>query len=169
MRLRVQTFDEIVVKWVERIPDDLVSPFVWLGRLTSPALWMALLVTLQVVVVTPGILPLVAAAVIVFMPLATVIKFFFRRKRPATVFVASMRIKSYSFPSSHAYSAVVATGYLAYVTWHIHVAVSIACLVLAGVIGISRIRIGAHYPTDVAAGWVLGGVVLSVILSIFGR
>ena len=151
MRLRVQTFDEIVVKWVERIPDDLVSPFVWLGRLTSPALWMALLVTLQVVVVTPGILPLVAAAVIVCMPRATVIKFFF------------------SFPSSHAYSAAVATGYLAYVTWHIHVAVSIACVVLAGVIGISRIRIGAHYPTDVAAGWMLGGVVLSLILSTFGR
>ena len=169
MRLRAQAFDEIVVKWIERIPDVLVPPFVWLGRFTAPPLWMAFLVALQTFTVTPGALPLVAVAVIVCIPLATVIKFFFRRKRPATVFVASMRIKSYSFPSSHAYSAVVAAGYVGYLAWPAHVTVSIACAVLAGVIGISRIRIGAHYPTDVAAGWALGVVVLGVILSTLGR
>lgn len=169
MRLRVQAFDEAVAKRIERIPDDFVAPFAWLGRFTSPPLWMAFLVALQALVITPGALPLVAVAVIVSIPLATVIKFFFRRKRPVTVFVASMRIKSYSFPSSHAYSAVVASGYLAYVTWSLSAVVSIACVTLAGIIGISRIRIGAHYPTDVTAGWVLGVVVLSILLSTLGR
>jgi undecaprenyl-diphosphatase len=39
-------------------------------------------------------------------------------------------------------------------------------LAVALLIGISRVRIGAHYPTDVVAGWMLG---LTVLLLIVGR
>jgi membrane-associated phospholipid phosphatase len=95
-------------------------------------------------------------------------KLFFRRKRPPTLYAAAMKVKSYSFPSSHAYSAALAGGYLGAEAFAAGVVVvGISLWLFAIVIGISRVYVGAHYPSDVLAGWVLGGGIAWFIATLF--
>lgn len=99
------------------------------------------------------------------------LKQFLRRTRPDTSYVTSMRFKSYSFPSGHAFGALLTYGLLAYLAtkfgpmpWGYVSAASLSALII--VIGLSRVYLGAHYPTDVLGGWLLGGVVLVAIIKI---
>ena len=68
-----------------------------------------------------------------------------------------------SFPSGHTLYAFVAYGYLAYLTVRLTGLpvwfkgfVALAALVLALLIGGSRVYLGTHYPSDVAAGFLIG-------------
>lgn len=168
MILRAKQLDAIGVELLSKIPQQAVRPFIWLGRFTTPALWMVAVLLVQYLVLTSGKFSLEAVLIMALLPLASVVKLFFRRERPATLFVANMRIKSYSFPSSHAYSATVAAGYFAAAVWPLSFAGAVALVTCPLVIGISRIRIGAHYPTDVVAGWLFGGVVVWLVLAFVG-
>ena len=70
--------------------------------------------------------------------------------------------QGYSFPSGHSASAVAVYGGIAREfrkRWIWVVAVIIALL-----IGVSRFIVGAHYPTDILAGWVIG--ILAILFSI---
>jgi membrane-associated phospholipid phosphatase len=89
------------------------------------------------------------------------LKLHFRRIRP-TVPWALVTEHSFSFPSGHSVGAVVLYGTITYLIWsHLHdfaqrtTVVSCALLLIAG-IGLSRVYLGVHYPTDVAAGYLVG-------------
>lgn len=162
----ISRFDQVAADIVARIPASFEKPLIWLGRVSTPLLWASYLVILHYMFISNGALSGDVLIVLMVLPLASLLKLFFRRKRPPTIYAESMRIKSYSFPSSHAYSATLAGGYLAVVmhekSWVIPAA-AMALLVIT--IALSRIRIGAHYPSDVLAGTLLGTVVLWVIVS----
>ncbi len=79
---------------------------------------------------------------------------------------------SYSFPSGHAMGATIGFGMLAHLAvehwrtlrgrrgpaW----AIALACAVL---VGISRVYLGVHYPSDVAGGWAAGSAWLAVCVT----
>ena len=70
--------------------------------------------------------------------------------------------QGYSFPSGHSCNAVTAYGSLAAhekkrkFLW-------ILAVVLPLLVGFSRVFVGAHYPTDVFGGWVLGAIIVLLI------
>lgn len=67
----------------------------------------------------------------------------------------------YSFPSGHALNITVATSVLILLLWPLLpnaarvVAVAVAVLVVLAV-GLDRVLLGVHFPSDVVAGYVLG-------------
>jgi undecaprenyl-diphosphatase len=66
----------------------------------------------------------------------------------------------WSFPSNHAAIAAAAAVALMFVSRRVgHVA-----LVAAGAMAVARVWVGAHYPHDVVAGCVVGGLVASVVM-----
>lgn len=69
-----------------------------------------------------------------------------------------MAVQGYSFPSMHTSNAVCTYGTLALCARRRTVTVISVGLIL--LIGLSRIMLGVHYPTDVLAGYAIGGIML---------
>jgi cation-transporting ATPase E len=89
------------------------------------------------------------------------------RPRPLAAWMAAPAT-GYSFPSGHtALSAVYGT--LAYLLsksfhrWRSKVIIWQVAIALAFLIGVSRVYLGVHWPTDVLGGWALATLWLSVV------
>ncbi len=90
-----------------------------------------------------------------------ILKMSFHRSRPIPP--GLVQASGYSFPSGHAMVSFVFYGMLIYLIWinfkprktTYLISFFIVLLILA--IGISRIYLGVHYPSDVIAGYAAGG------------
>jgi membrane-associated phospholipid phosphatase len=69
---------------------------------------------------------------------------------------------SYGTPSGHAQNAVVLWGRLA-AAFRRPVVLAI-CIIIILLISVSRLYLGMHFPTDVLAGWIVGGSLLAVLI-----
>jgi undecaprenyl-diphosphatase len=101
--------------------------------------------------------------------LVLLLKLHFRRLRPDLPW-AFVHEASYSFPSGHSVCAVVVYGTLLYIglrrlprMWQRVMACAVAAALILG-IGTSRIYLGVHYPSDVAAGYFVGVVWLTAVI-----
>ncbi|AYW47590.1 phospholipid phosphatase [Tetragenococcus osmophilus] len=109
------------------------------GKKYVDAIWLSL----GVAVVAGGINPL--------------LKLFFTRKRPLLEHLVTET--SYSFPSGHATASMVFYGSLIFLVplfiqtkfWRIGLQTCLAIFILF--IGISRIYLGVHFPTDILGGY----------------
>jgi len=95
----------------------------------------------------------------------------FQRGRP--IFASEFKVDGTSFPSGHAMAAFIGWGVLAYlVAAHVHHArarriIFTSAMFLILLIGLTRIYLDVHFVSDVAAGFLAGGVWLSVCISGF--
>ena len=96
------------------------------------------------------------------------LKFAFRRPRPQVFFGVAPH--SYSFPSGHALCSFCFYGVLAGLIaartrWPaLRVAVGVIAAMLVAAIGLSRIYLGMHYPSDVVAGYLAAAMWVSGLL-----
>ncbi len=96
------------------------------------------------------------------------LKQLFARARPQ-LWERTVEVKFYSFPSGHAMISMVIYGWLGYLLgsrfpkqrWWIYG----WTIILVAVIGLSRLYLGVHWPTDVIAGYTAGLVWLIACIS----
>ncbi|MEH2323796.1 MAG: phosphatase PAP2 family protein [Nostoc sp.] len=100
--------------------------------------------------------------------LNTGLKLFFSKSRPE-LWHQLISEKSFSFPSGHALGSVVLYGFIAYelATHYPNFAKFIYSLtvILIAAIGISRLYLGVHWPTDIIAGYGVGFLWLMICIT----
>jgi undecaprenyl-diphosphatase len=96
------------------------------------------------------------------------------RPRPSPELVqVAMQIPHGSFPSGHVVNLTAIFGFLAFLIWtHLPASwwrtVLLALLALPIVtVGFARVHAGAHWPSDVLAGYLLGGVWLALSIYLY--
>jgi undecaprenyl-diphosphatase len=103
------------------------------------------------------------------------LKLGFHRERPSGFSVVStIPGQGYSFPSGHAMVSIAFYGALAYVGWRVlagwHRPLWMGTMVaIIAIVGMTRLVLAAHYPTDVLASWALGLLWLDITLVGVGR
>ena len=94
-----------------------------------------------------------------------ILKLVFERSRP-DLWEQLIVETSYSFPSGHAMLSAALGLVVIYIFWATRyrwpVAVAASLYVL--VIGLSRLYLGVHYPTDIVAGWLVSGAWLVAVV-----
>ena len=112
-----------------------------------------------------GVLPLVG--------LIPLLKFLIDRTRPSPELVQVFSdFGGMAFPSGHAFQAVVVFGFFIYISgvlirrrWlRLSCQALLATLIL--LIGVSRVYLGAHWPSDVLGGYFLGVLFLALLLTL---
>jgi undecaprenyl-diphosphatase len=109
--------------------------------------------------------------------ISTVVKAFVQRPRPLPeqVQVVLAPLGGSSFPSGHVLTYVGTYGFMAFVANGVIANPSVRWPVTAGLVGLvvlvgpSRIYLGHHWPTDVAASYTLGLAYLTGLLAIYHR
>lgn len=108
--------------------------------------------------------------------LDTVLKGVIRRKRPVDGPARVLKvINAPSFPSGHVMNYVAVFGFFAAATianvkprWLRYLLTSI-CGAIVSLIGPARVYLGAHWPSDTAAGYLFGGLYLGGLLELYTR
>jgi undecaprenyl-diphosphatase len=100
-----------------------------------------------------------AIAILGSVIMNAVLKLLIQRPRPQLPWAQTPL--DFSFPSGHTMNALVfylALALIAWVIWgpRVGIPATIAAVVLAALIGVSRIYLGAHYFSDVVAGFLAG-------------
>lgn len=173
MRHLAQHLDSRVTNMIASLPVSLKPFFLMVTMLGDPIVTVLIgaFVCVYGYLDSNVRLALVGVTIWVVIGIGGALKLIFGRERPLTEYVLNMHFQTLSFPSGHATGATIAYGALAYIAWHslpqpwnfIAVLLSIVVIFL---VGVSRIYLGAHFPSDIIAGWMLGAVGILFIIFI---
>lgn len=169
-------FDTIVRSAIIGCRNEILNPILihitYLGNAKTIILFCTVLLLYKKTRIEYG-LPL-AIADSCSATIQTIIKVIVHRPRPPVEnFLISQG--GFSFPSGHSCSGLVFYGLFAYLLFHtavdktVHKVLGISFIALFLVIGVSRIYIGVHYPTDVLGGWSLGLAILTTAIWVLNK
>ncbi len=153
-----QTLDSLM-KWVSFLTGDWRAPV--LVVVGSMAAWRCLGKREAVLVLMTWL----------SSPISSGLKLMVGRPRPTADLVAVFQAEpGNSFPSGHAFLAIVFWGLLAYFALTRLKGRSLRMLTFSGLvviiiwIGVSRVYLGAHWPSDVIGGYICGALFLASLV-----
>jgi undecaprenyl-diphosphatase len=177
----------ICAHWEPRFPGDLrltllvqsvdgkllESVMEWVSRLTGG--WRALVLIIAGSLATWRCLGRLEAGLVLMTglspPIYSGLKLAVNRPRPTPDLVQVFQAETGNgFPSGHAFLAIVFWGLLAYFALTRLQRRSLRVLTLSGLlviillIGASRVYLGAHWPSDVLGGYVVGALLLTALV-----
>ena len=87
--------------------------------------------------------------------------------------IYDIKAQGYSFPSGHAMNSATIYGslssYQSRVKGHTVPWLLVLAFVLPFLVGLSRILLGVHYPTDILAGWAVGALIAVLLTEVHKR
>jgi undecaprenyl-diphosphatase len=143
--------------WVETMCRDLTS----LGSPSVLALITVAVVSYLLIEGKRGVALFVAMAIAGGAAFESLLKLGFARPRPELV-SHLVNVDSFSFPSGHATMATITYLTLGVLLARVQkrrrmkVYLLAVAVVLALIVGFTRVYLGVHWPTDVLAGWCIG-------------
>ncbi len=165
-----QHFDEAILWWMHGQARPWLDWLMWLiSQLGTPVFLLAVGLAVAIFFFRRYGRRREAVAMLLAMGLAALLnqlsKFGFHRPRPH-LWNTSIQLHSYSFPSGHAMGSMAVYGsaalLLSYAFPRHRWAFRLIAAMLVLLIGLSRIYLGVHWPTDVLAGFAAGLVVMFV-------
>lgn len=173
---KVIKFDDIVINSIQGLETPFLTTimrfFTFLGSITAIVLLAVVIMLIFYFVFKLRselllFLGVIVGANILFITL----KLIFHRARPDLHRL--IEITGYSFPSGHSTNAIAIYGILSFILWrHIptkwgRTVVVILSVLMILAIGISRVYLGVHYPSDVIGGYFVGGFWLIISIWLY--
>lgn len=173
MKETVLDFDRTLTKWIAATFGQSTRPFFSLVTHLGDPLTVGIITSS---VIGYGIyssnmrLLMAGFAIPLTVIIGAVLKVWFERARPMTEYALNMKLKTFSFPSGHSNGSTISYGLLAYLLsvstnglWSNAAVIVVAAIPLF--VGLSRVYLGAHFPSDVLAGWILGLTSLLLVIT----
>ena len=173
MKSLLHAFDALVTSWIRRLPRSSTPFFLTITNMGDPIVVTLLAGLLALGAFLAGSLQLTLATLVVPATLVVGygIKLLFERARPISEFSYTLRLDTFSFPSGHSSGSTALYGLAACTMWQLlgwpYSWLALIVGFLPVVIGVSRLYLGVHYPSDVLAGWLLGIVMLVATFALF--
>lgn len=170
MKNSIHAFDRVVGGWVSRLPGWLRPVMLLFTLIGEPPFTVGAATLVLGYGFALGKPPYEKAGLIALVTIiiTSLLKFVLRRHRPRNDYSAHMWLKTFSFPSGHTAGSLVSYLMLALIVsnkWpELTVAAWSVALASCFLIALSRIYLGAHYPSDIIGGWIAGGIGLLVIV-----
>ncbi len=170
---RVNIFDEAATRVIAKLPPSSRAFFKVMSYVGHPIAICSTAGIIAIIGLVNNMPAIMLGGVFIWIAIlvSTSLKNLTKRSRPLTDYVAGMRIRSFSFPSGHTTGSTITFGLLAYYAFHLLptplslITTAIFAAVIISV-GVSRVYLGAHYPTDVIGGWLLGATMLTIVILI---
>lgn len=169
-------FDNIIRHWLYSIRTpwltEMMKAITYMGN-TSTIIAMCIIFLIIPKLTKRFGIP-IAAAAIIGSAINKVIKHLVMRPRP-DVSLHLIEQGGWSFPSGHSISGLLMYGLLAWLIRkyvkdkRIANAVSVLLTLLWMCIGMSRVYLGVHYPSDVLGGWTLGMAIMMAVITVIER
>ncbi|WP_445671239.1 phosphatase PAP2 family protein [Paenibacillus sp. FSL K6-2862] len=175
---QIHRFDDNLIGWIQGMEapgmTKWMQVFTWIGSgLPVIIITIISMVVLYLFLGHRRELLFLAAVIAGSALLNTLLKLAFQRARPTIHRI--IEASGYSFPSGHSMAAFSLYGGLAFLIWkHIPTAIGRVLMIIVSAafiltIGMSRIYLGVHYPSDVAGGYFLSGSWLAICIWFYQR
>ncbi|MGQ8872533.1 phosphatase PAP2 family protein [Paenibacillus sp. TSA_86.1] len=175
---QIHRFDAVLINWIQGMESPGMTRFMqfftWIGsELQVVVITVVVMLILYVFLRHKRELLFLASVLIGSTVLNALLKLVFQRARPTINRI--IEVSGYSFPSGHSMAAFSLYGGLAFLIWkHIPSFTGRVCMIVASagfilMIGISRIYLGVHYPSDIVGGYFLSGCWLSTCIWFYRR
>lgn len=169
----VRYIDEPVMQWILSIrTTELTNFFLFITDFGSTFVILTLAIVLTLFLIAASHVQ--RASLLWFLIIGAssmmfIAKAFVQRARPAED-LALIHETLFAFPSGHATMAIVFYGFVAWSLYHSRTALRalfvLSLAIFITLIAFSRIYLGVHFATDVIAGLVLGGLWLTLGVSL---
>ncbi|WP_264738234.1 phosphatase PAP2 family protein [Cytobacillus firmus] len=165
-------FDEAVIQYVQAFISPRLTEYMSVITFLGSVKWLAFSVLMAAVL----LFLFKKSSLAWFMVLSSglgalfnlLLKWIFKRERPDIR--PLIEEQGFSFPSGHSMGSFIFYGSLAYMIihlakrkrWKTAWTVMLGCFII--MIGLSRIYLGVHFPSDVIAGFAAGGAWLTIMI-----
>lgn len=165
-------FDESVIQYVQAFISPRLTEYMSVVTFLGSVKWLAFSVLIAAVL----LFLFKKRSLAWFMVLSSglgalfnlLLKWIFKRERPDIR--PLIEEQGFSFPSGHSMGSFIFYGSLAYMIihlakrkrWKAAWTVMLGCFIM--MIGLSRIYLGVHFPSDVIAGFAAGGAWLTIMI-----
>ena len=175
---KIQNFDDTIISVVQGIETPQLTTIMKFFTMIGNGIPIAIITIVVMIILYIFLghrkeLIFLVCVVIGSALLNTSLKLIFKRARPDINRIAEAH--GYSFPSGHSMAAFTLYGVLAFLVWkHVPTAVGrVTIIILSSLfiafIGISRIYLGVHYPSDILGGYLMSACWLTVSIWLYQR